>query len=206
MTSYIEIYKKRGEIGTYFSNAKRKPRIWNDYLYNEKVLNFGSGDVNAANHQEIKNIFRNVFSCDSDVSSGADYKNINEIDTKFDLVICEQVFEHIKIEDFINGFAKKIFDICNQKSNLIITLPNIYNVGTFFSDFDHKNFSPPIDLAAIFCCNGFQIKEVYKWSKINHMVAQQQFNDTEKYLSFFLEKHYGLEIDRYITMVFEKNG
>lgn len=203
---YSDIVKQRGKINNYFSDAIRKPRIWTDYPCSGNVLSFGSGNVDSANHQEIKLNYNNVISCDSDLSSGSDYKNLVEIDKKFDLIICEHVFEHIKIEEFIGGLAQKFYDICNDNSKFIITIPNVNNFGSFFSHFDHKNFSPPIDLAAIFCCVGFEVKEVYKWSKINHMINHNNFDDTENYLSIFLQKHYGLELDRYITMVFQKNG
>ena len=151
-------------------------------------------------------MYKNIHTCDSDTTSGADYNNINNINQKFDLVICEHVLEHIDIQDIVGGLAKKLFDISNKNSKLVIGLPNINNFGSFFSHYDHKNFAPPIDIAAIFCCVGYDIIDFYKWSKINHMVTHSQFNDTEKYLSMFLEKHYSLEIDRYITMVFEKHG
>lgn len=208
MILYSDVMKHRNKIGKFFSETKRNPRTWDLYQSSGNVLSFGSGNVNDPNYQEIKNIFVNTFSCDSDTSSGADYKNLDEIEKtkKFDLIICEHVLEHVKIEDFINDLAEKLYNVGADDSKLVVTLPNIYNVGGFFCNFDHKNFAPPIDIAAILCCVGFELIDVYKWSKIHHMVQHFSMNEIEKFLENFLEKNYGLEVDRYVTMVFQKNG
>lgn len=38
------------------------------------------------------------------------------------------------------------------------------------------------------------------------MNLQNNFSDTEKFIESFIEKHYGLQTDRYVTLVFQKNG
>lgn len=38
------------------------------------------------------------------------------------------------------------------------------------------------------------------------MIKQNSMNETEKFLEAFIEKHYGLQPDHYLTMVFQKNG
>jgi len=110
MILYSDILQQRSRLSGFFSSARRKPRIWAEYPYAGNVLNFGSGNVKAANHQEIVNSYKEVYACDTDPASGAEFISIEKITKKFDLIICEHVFEHIKPEVFVDGL-KKIFTI-----------------------------------------------------------------------------------------------
>jgi predicted SAM-dependent methyltransferase len=206
MILYSEIFKTRAKITQAFPAVIRKPRDWSHYPCSDKVLNFGSGNVAAPNHVELKRYYKDVYACDSDPLSGADYMGINDVDKKFGLIIAEHVFEHIKIDDIVNGLAQKFYSLLNDNSKLVITIPNIHNFGNFFVDYDHKNYAPPTDLAAIFCCCGFELIDYFKWSKARYMQFQASMNETDRYLEEFLESNYGLQLDRYITLVFTKNG
>ena len=206
MISYLDILSHRTQLSQSFTNPRRKSRIWSDYPCDSTVLNFGSGDVNAPNHKEISYIYKEVKACDSDPASGAHYRSVEEIEEKFGLVIAEHVFEHITPQSFVEGLAKRIHDLIIPGGRLVATLPNIYNFGNFFVDFDHKNLAPPVDLAAIFCCVGFKFEDFYRWSKQKHMAYHVGMNETEKFLETFLERNYGLQTDRYVTMVLRKNG
>jgi len=206
MITYTEIIDQRSKIDSKFPTIIRKARTWQNYRNAKNVLHFGSGDVRNPNHKEIEKLFKCVKSCDICPSSGSDYSDINVIEEKFDLIIAEHVLEHIEVVDVIENISKKFFELLNDQGKLIITIPNLYCFGTFLSDHDHKNFSPPIDTAAIFCCRGFDLIEYYKWSKLSHMSYQRSMLEIENFLEKFMEKNYGLQTDRYITMVFEKNG
>jgi hypothetical protein len=206
MLLYSNVVLNRSLICEKFPHLIRKQRVWQNYYHdNEKVLNFGSGNVEAVNHKEIKNLFKNVFSCDSDPSSGADYNSLDLINDKFDLIICEHILEHITVEKMYE-VAKKFDELLNDNGKLLVTLPNVLNFGSYFSHYDHKNYSPPIDIAAIICCVGFDVVDMFKWSKEKHMVYQSSMNETEKFLEYFLEKNYGLQTDKYITIILQKNG
>ena len=204
MISYSDVTAHRAKICSNFPALNRKNRFWQNYVVEGKTLNFGCGNVKAASHQEIKSVFKNVASCDNDITTGADYNDIKLIDEKFDLIVSEHVLEHIKVEDVINGLIQKFNDLLNENGKLVITIPNLYNFGAYFTDFDHKNASPPIDLAAIICCANFNLIDIFKWSKDKHMKLQFNMTDAEKAIETFMETHYNLQTDRYITMVFNK--
>ena len=206
MIYYSSVIANRAKICSQFPSLVRKRRIWHDFLVEGKVLNFGCGNIKAANYQEIKSIFRDVKSCDNDPTAGADYNSINSIDEKFDLIIGEHVLEHIKVEDVINGLVQKFNSLLNENGKLVLTIPNLYNFGAYFNHFDHKNSAPPIDLAAIICCANFDLIDMFKWSKDKHMINQANMSKIDQYLEAFLESNYGLQMDRYITLVFAKNG
>lgn len=206
MIQYSEVIFYRKKIVEKFPQLIRKPRNWQDYVCEGgKVLNFGSGDVNAEHHKEIKNVFKNVCSCDSDPAFSADYLDLNLIDDKFDLIVGEHVLEHIETKEVIN-IAKKFNSLLNDNGKLVLTIPNLNNFSSYFGDFDHKNSAPPVDLAAIVCCANFELIDFFRWSKLKHMQAQLGMNEAEKFIEHFMERHYGLQTDRYITMVHQKNG
>lgn len=206
MISYSEILEQRSKINSQFPALARKVRSWQNYANAIRVLHFGSGDVKKPNHREIENYFSIVKSCDSDPLSGSDYRDVYSIEEKFDLIIAEHVLEHIETAEVIEKLSKKLFELLDLKGRLVITVPNLYCLGTFLSDHDHKNLSPPTDTAAIFCCRGFDLVEYYRWSKSNFMSYQNSMTEFEKSLEVFIDKNYGLQTDRYITMVLQKNG
>ena len=204
--TYSKIKISQAKIIKNFPMISRRGRLWQNYSCNGKVLNFGSGNVNNSAHREIKHAFENVVSCDSDSLSGADYNNIYQIEDKFDLIIGEHILEHITVDDIINSLSKKFYNLLNDNGKLLLTIPNINNFGSYFTNFDHKNSSPPIDIASIICCKGFEVIDFFRWSKINQMERQLHMNDFEIKLAEFMKIHYDLEIDKYITMVFQKSG
>jgi predicted SAM-dependent methyltransferase len=208
MITYSQVIQQRGKIVSEYPefSLKRKQRSWINYPCAGKVLNFGSGPTFSPFHKELSGIYHDIESCDNDPLALATYKNIEEITGSFDLIIAEHVLEHIEIDYVINFLANKLYTLLNNSGTLILTVPNIHNFGAYFTDFDHKNTMPPHDLAAIMCCTGLKLKDFYKWSKQKHMIAQESMNELEKFIESFLERHYGLQPDRYITIVFEKNG
>jgi hypothetical protein len=204
--TYSDVISNRRKVVDKFPTIERKNRVWHPFFGKRKVLHFGSGNVSHNAHRELCSIFKVVTSCDLDSKTGADYHVLDDISEKFDLIVAEHVFEHITPQDLIDSMADKISSRLEDGGHLLVTIPNLMNFVGYFADFDHKNLAPPVDIAAIFCCFGLEVVDFFRWSKVNHMIAQQNMNETEKMLEAFLEKHYGLQADKYITMVFQKNG
>lgn len=207
--SYSSVIENRAKIGAKFPKLVRKGRAWSEIPCVGTVLNFGSGKVTGANHSEIKRTYRLVFSCDSDPNSGADWASLEEATSggrKFDMIVAEHVLEHIDTPTFVDVVSVRLAESINPDGKLVITIPNIYCFGTFFSDYDHKNFAAPLDIAAIICCRGFEMTDFFRWSKSKHMSYQVNMTEAERFVEEFVEKNYGLQSDRYLTMVFKKNG
>ena len=204
--SYSSIVSFRNIVTKKFPTVARKSRNWRAYPCEGKVLSFGSGKKTGSQFVELKSIYKNIVSCDSDPEAEADYRSIEDIQETFDLIIAEHVLEHIDTDYFVNTLSQKISSIANNNCKLLITVPNLYCYGTFFSDFDHKNLCGSLDIACVLCAHGFALSDYYRWSKMNYMEAQNNFSETERFLEQFIEKNYGLQTDRYVTLVFEKNG
>jgi len=205
---YSEVIKNRVIISTKFPVLERRGRVWRAFGCTGVVLNLGSGNVTCANHREIASAYSDcqVFSCDSDQNSGADWTSLEEATSsqKYDLIVAEHFLEHIDTQEFADTLSVQIVEAIKPKGTLVITIPNIYCFGTFFSDYDHKNFASPVDIAAIFCCRGLEIVDFFRWSKPKQMMYQENMTEVERFVESFIEKNYGLQTDRYVTMVFRK--
>lgn len=206
--TYTDIVTKRTQLHQKFEPLIRKTRRWNEAVFRKatRTLHFGSGNVNLPNHKEVCSLFPNVVACDADISSGADYFHLDQVEGKFDLIISEHVLEHISINVLIRDVAPSLCDLLEKDGIMIITIPNIKNFGGYFSDHDHKNHVPPTDIAAIFNCFGLNVVDMYRWSKSSRMTKQNKMSDLEKMLEHFLEEYYELQTDQYVTMVFQKTA
>ena len=203
--TYKDIISQRAKIHQKFKLLERKGRTFPPC--NNDVLHFGSGDVNSPNHKEIEKLYSKVYSCDSDEKSGSDYKDIFDIvDKKFGMIICEHVLEHIPVEILINRISQKFSDLLIEDGILLVTLPNINNFSSYFSDYDHTCHVPPYDIASIICCRGFEVADMFRWSKSHKMLKQSEMNQTELFVENFMEMNYGLQLDQYVTMILKKKN
>lgn len=153
--------------------------------------------------------YKEVFSCDSDPNAEADFSSIDKIDKKFSLIIAEHVLEHVETEYFVQemSMSKIFYDLLldNEKNSSSYSSQSVL-LRFFFSDFDHKNICGHLDMACIMCARSLSLSEYFVWSKMKYMNAQEKFSESEKMLETFMEKNYGLQTDRYVTLVFEKRG
>jgi hypothetical protein len=85
-------------------------------------------------------------------------------------------------------------------SPVIITLPNIMNFGGWFNNFDHKNFSPPADTAAMLELHGFHVIDLFGWSKPDRFRRHQEMDDGERRLCAIIEQNWGLTLPQYVTI------
>lgn len=111
-----------------------------------KVLEIGPGDYwlfNSLSSDYKKKIEYSVM----DISASTNDANIRLIranleefiykkssfseDEKFDIIICNEVIEHF---DFPVGFVSFLRDLCDEGSCLVLSTPNIYNIGNLISN------------------------------------------------------------------------
>jgi predicted SAM-dependent methyltransferase len=151
----------------------------------------------------IEKISKKVISIDSDIESGSNYKTITEaIDKetyKYDGLFCEHVVEHIPVQELPQIF-KELRVLLKKDADVVITVPNIYNFGNFFQNYEHINYSPPIHIAAIIEMEGYKCDNIFSWSKQKHFIRHTNFNETEVYIANFMEREYGLQLGRYVTI------
>ena len=201
--SYSEISDKRSDIRKRFPGLEHQAfREWpgceNIEEYN--ALIFGSGDVKAENALILKKSCKSITTIDSDPTAGADHLSLFDVeDGLFDIVIADHVIEHIPISecsDLFLSFRKKL----KEKGEIVITIPNITNFGSWFSHYDHKNFSPWWDVAAFLELEGFNIDHIFYWSRRNKTTEIQNFDDKDRKIALFLNRYYGLSIPDFVTI------
>lgn len=203
MINYTDVFSRANELNKKFSPIPYASCRSLDIVRNKRVLHFGSGALDKPNHQDIKALASDVIAVDSDPLSNAHYASMDYVDGKFDLVFSEHTIEHISIDDLYHVIMS-FMRLLKQGGDVLITIPNIHNFGSWFSHYDHKNFAPPLHIAAIFECAGLILQQVYMWSKHSHVTRHANFDATEQYIASFLEREYGLMLARYVTMHFKK--
>ena len=176
-------------------------------LYDKKVLHFGCGNVEEGDHVFFKEMASEITSVDNDISSGADFKSLEDVTLEdyHDFLVTEHVLEHIPI-DQIDNIAAEFKRLASKKGKVIITLPNIRNFGAWFSNYQHVNFAPPEQIAAIFELSGFTAIERYGWSKQQHFERHANLTNAWQQIAAFLDMEYGLQLYRYITYVLESKN
>ena len=86
-----------------------------------------------------------------------------------------------------------------------MTLPNIQNFGSWFCDYDHKNFTPWWDLCALLELESFSVEHVFNWSgrQKSQRLIPGEVEDFEQKIMTFLWQNYGLSIADYVSIYAE---
>lgn len=151
----------------------------------------------------LKEIASKVISIDCDRDSGADYvttKDALQKETKkYDGLFSEHVIEHIPIQAIPKIF-RDLRQLLNKGAEVILTIPNIHNFGSFFSHYEHVNFSPPEHIASIIELEGFHCNKIFSWSKQRHVQRHTNLSEVEFFIASFLEKEFNLQLARYVTI------
>lgn len=212
---YTEIIEKANEIDKKLGNIQYIPRRSLDLFVGKNILHFGSGNTKLenGNHDFFRKISKKIISIDNDPNASADYKNIDLIEPncKFDAIISEHVFEHIRIEE-IPDIVKKLTLHASEGAYFLMTLPNINNFGTWFSHYQHINFAPPSHMAAMIELCGWNTINRFGWSKDSHFLRHKDMyiketpeNNIKRLVSNFLFEEYNLQLYRYVSYIFQKN-
>jgi len=203
MISYDKVIENASKIKERIGKIEYLPYRDLSCFHNKEIIHFGSGKVEKSNHQMIKEIASKVISIDCDKDSGADYatpKNALQKETKkYDGLFSEHVIEHIPIQAVPEIF-RDLRCLLNKDAEVILTIPNIYNFGAFFSNYEHVNFSPPDHIASIIELEGFPCNKIFSWSKQRHVQRHSSLSEVEFFIANFLEKEFNLQLARFVTI------
>ena len=136
-----------------------------EYILSAKsVLDFGAGSLlfkKMAVHNGFKGFYKTL---DIGKDASYDYKDISEIQEKFDLILCLEVIEHIPLEEFLQ-LAGSFKNRLNVNGKLIITTPNIHHINHFWkTDITHIRPYPYTDLCAILDSYGYKNVRIYRFA------------------------------------------
>ena len=197
--SYSDVIARRVQINSRIPPRYAPGRSW-EPIRGRQVLSLGCGSVEGEQFKELLAAAAGAEGVDTDPKSGAKFRTLLEVPSgEFTALVAEHVLEHLTHEQVLSSF-KQAARILPQGATVIITLPNINNFGIWFSDFDHKNFCPPVDTAAILELHGFQVMDMFGWSKPSRYQRHLAMGDQERALCAFMEANWGLTLPQYITI------
>lgn len=199
MLTYSQIIARRAEITARIPRTYTSGRTWN-CLSGKRVLSIGCGPVEGEQFREIQHHAAAVSGVDTDPLSGAAYRTLADVpEGDHDALVAEHVLEHMTHEQVLDTFSHAA-RVLPSGGIVLITLPNVSNFGAWFSNFDHKNFSPPEDTAAMLELHGFHVDELFGWSKPSRFQRHLAMSEVERVLCRFMEENWGMTLPQFITI------
>ena len=196
---YTDIISKSTEICARIPSKYVMGRSW-DPLQGRIVISVGCGAVEGEQFKEISQIASHVAGVDNDPRSGAHFRALSDVPAGvYNAAVAEHVLEHLTHDQVLETF-RELARILPFDSPVIITVPNIMNFGGWFSNFDHKNYSPPVEMAAMLELHGFHVIDMFGWSKPERFKRHMEMGQDERRLCDFLEQNWGLTLPQYITI------
>ncbi len=149
---------KSEQLRLYFSELRKGAR----------VLDIGAGDKQIGRALEIRGIGAEYLSQDSahrgDVKY--DFGSIDEISGSYDLVIMQEVIEHMPLEMGYR-YLKKAYSLLNPAGHLVVTTPSTRRPLQFHhADFTHVQHYPLRDLYGLLRVIGFSGPAVVRMIEI----------------------------------------
>lgn len=122
-----------------------------------KILDVGAGEQNLKDAIKQRNIDAQYYSMDTSTNSGQlyNYQNIESISGTYDLIVMQEVIEHLDLETGLQ-YLKKAYDMLNPNGFLVVTVPNMFRPVQFFTGFSHITHYPLPDLYGILRAIGFK--------------------------------------------------
>lgn len=205
MISYSQIIQRKSEISARIPRQYTSGRTWAP-IRGRRILSLGCGSVDADQFRELADVGTTVDGVDTDPRSGATYTSLADVPAgSHDALVAEHVLEHMTHEQVLEAYGHAA-RILPHGGIVIITLPNVSNFGSWFNNFDHKNFSPPDDLAAMLELHGFHVTELFGWSKPDRFQRHLKMGEVERAMCMFMEENWGLTLHQYVTFVAVRIG
>ena len=126
-----------------------------------RVLDVGAGAAEWG--QRLQKVIKSVTykTVDIDPNRSPDYRSVQEIQQKFDLIISWDVIEHLKLEageDLIRECER----VLNPGGKLVISTPNIFNPSTYLMDSTHLTPYSYEELGGLCLRAGLEVQEIYR--------------------------------------------
>ena len=138
---------------------KRLPYIASHIKNGETVLEIGASNRGIEKRLRTFHPQLRYKSMDIDTSHPQDYYSLEEIRESFDVILLFEVIEHLDMEDG-GAMAAAIYRMLNPGGRVILSTPNTYTPGQFWSGLDHRTAYHYAELGGLFLSQGFTIVDM----------------------------------------------
>jgi SAM-dependent methyltransferase len=161
-----EQFKWRGKVHEQYPEVwdlrivrKRLPFILKYLKDGEAVLEVGAFDRSLEQRLKRDRPAVSYKSLDIDPTYPHDYRSLDQVQERFDLVLLFELIEHL---DWRAGreMAGKIYGILNPGGRVIVTTPNVYTPGQYWKDASHLTPYHYEELGGLFMGQGFEVVEI----------------------------------------------
>jgi len=138
----------------------------NNYINeNVNLLDIGAG-VKKPLSTFINKPGQKYTSLDIDPEGEFDYKYFSEIPTDkyFNLIIANQVFEHVTHEIAIE-ILKSAYNHLESGGHFIATVPSMFHPVRYWGDFSHISIWPIFDFYGLFRHTGYEVINIKRYNK-----------------------------------------
>ena len=177
----------------------------------ERMINLGAGHdaENSWLASWFKNAFKTYHSLEPDEKINSTFKSFEDVppELKYDLVITEEVIEHIQREEVFD-FLKNACNLVEDEGCLVLTFPNICNPALYFEHVDHVTSASYAWIAGMIEILGMKVEKAYltaggsgTFNEFNHVI-----NQSEALMSIanFLSRYYSLHPAKSVVIVAKK--
>ncbi len=129
---------------------------------NVSILDIGASDRNLKDFL-LKNSLNKFTYKSMDIDKGLphDYYSFEEINEKFDVIVCFEVIEHLLTEDALN-LLTKTYELLKEGGSLYLSTPNVFHPTVFWRDSTHRSGFRYSELAGWLSDMGYRELEIYR--------------------------------------------
>ncbi len=196
--SWSEVFETRNVI------HRRYPAVWLIPVLRKRfelirpllidgmmILDVGAGKAEWGSR--LRKINKNITykTVDVDPNRNPDYRSIQEVRQKFDLIISWEVIEHLTLEAG-EIMIRECENILKPGGKLVLSTPNIFNPSQYLMDATHITPYSYEELGGLCLRVGFAVQEIYR-----------TFNAS--ILKFLLKKTFLAPFHRFVGIDFTKS-
>jgi SAM-dependent methyltransferase len=128
---------------------------------NESILDVGASTRTLG--ERVKSFYPdlNYKTMDVDPAGDHDYKSIEEIDEKFELIILSEVIEHLEFNDGMKLLAD-LKVLLASGGRLVISTPNMNHPNRYWADSDHKTPYMYDEFGGALGLAGYDVDKMYR--------------------------------------------
>jgi SAM-dependent methyltransferase len=125
------------------------------------LLDIGASDRRLNDFLKRSNKSFSYMSMDIDESLPHDYTSLEEINDKFDVIVCFEVIEHLLTEDVLD-LLSRVYELLNEGGALYLSTPNVFHPTAFWRDSTHRSGFRYSELAGYLASVGFREMKIYR--------------------------------------------